>query len=202
MYCSNCGHQNPDGGKYCESCGSVLDGSTAKKTSPQTAKIPLRKLASIGGALVIICFFLPWVMVSCSSSGMLGEDIEIKASGFELATGKVNDLKDLYGQSQMLSDYDLDQDASPVLFIIPLLGIGGLIALNDKKSGIVVALVCALLGMVSLIIFGNNIHQLKEEYIASSYGMLSIHYQPGFYLVWIGFVVQAGFGLITYRKEK
>jgi O-antigen/teichoic acid export membrane protein len=49
------------------------------------------KWFSMGAAIVvIICFFLPWVTVSCSSFGLLGQDYEETWSGYELASGGIN----------------------------------------------------------------------------------------------------------------
>ena len=34
MFCANCGHQNPDTGKFCEACGSLLAASPVRTSAP------------------------------------------------------------------------------------------------------------------------------------------------------------------------
>lgn len=198
MYCSSCGHNNPDGSKFCEKCGASLSISGHTKAKMASSS-PLRKLASIGGALVIICFFLPWVMASCSSGGLFGEDVEIKASGLELATGRIHDLDTLYNMGSY-SGYDsnelTDETSTPLFFLIPLLGLGAFYSLTDKKSGSIVAMICGILGIIFLIVFGVKFHNAKEELELSSYSMLSMKLQFGYFLAWIGFILQTILGFL------
>lgn len=49
------------------------------------------KWLSMGAAgVVILCFFLPWITVSCSTFGLLGQDYVETWSGYELASGGIN----------------------------------------------------------------------------------------------------------------
>ena len=194
MYCSACGHKNPDGGKFCEKCGAPLPVSAGIKRKAVSSS-PLRKLASIGGALVLICFFLPWVMASCSSGGIFGRDVEIKASGMELATGRIHDLDTLnnFGSS---SGYDTEEMSSPVLLLVPLMGLGAFFALTNNKNGAIIAMVCGMLGIIFLIIFGIKFHEAREEMEMGSYSMLSMKLQAGYFLTWVGFILQTVLGFL------
>ena len=40
MFCTNCGHQNPDTGKFCEACGSILTAPPVKPSAPQAETQP------------------------------------------------------------------------------------------------------------------------------------------------------------------
>jgi len=193
MFCSTCGHKNPEGSKFCESCGSpmpVSENANMKKKSSSA----LRRLASIGGALVLICFFLPWVMASCSSGGLLGGDIEVKASGLELATGRIHDLDVLYNSYS--ADEIAEETSTPLFFLVPILGLGAFYSLTDKKSGSIVAMICGILGIIFLIVFGVKFHNAKEELELSSYSMLSMKLQFGYILAWIGFIFQTVLGFL------
>ena len=194
MYCSNCGHKNPSNGKFCEACGKPLD-NVSKQVTSQSVKSPFQKFASIGGALVIICFFIPWLMASCSSGGYSAEYPEIKLSGWELATGRVNELDEFYDIAGAYYEYDLE-DGSPALFLVPLMGIAGLFVLSDKPSSSLIATICGGVGVLILIIFGINVGNYKDELVSGTYGMISIRYQFGFYMTWLGFIIQTLAGVL------
>jgi hypothetical protein len=72
--------------------------------------------------------------------------------------------------------------------------LGAFFALNDKKSGSIVALACGMIGIIFLIVVGSKFHQIKEEMAMNSYNMLSMKYQIGFYLSWLGFIAQTALG--------
>ena len=81
--------------------------------------------------LVLICFFLPWVTVSCD-----GSDV-VTLSGYELSVGKV------------YTNYGEKTEADPLVFVVPaavLLAVGALFIANAKVSG-AGQLVCAAAGL-------------------------------------------------------
>ena len=69
------------------------------------------KIASPAAALIIVCFFLPWVMVSCSGQQLA------EFSGWELATGP--EINTGFGVERA--------DATPTAFLIPLFAIAILV---------------------------------------------------------------------------
>lgn len=81
------------------------------------------RFSSIGGALLAICFFLPWVAVSCGGS-QIGH-----VSGLDLAVGQVTVDAGFGGIKQ-----ELDGGGDPVLFLVPLAGVGA-IALAIRAMG-------------------------------------------------------------------
>ncbi len=84
MYCTNCGHKNPENSRFCEQCGTPLEGGRqtpsagqGTKYVPSVAKtsLPIWVLVSvIAGAAVILGFLLPWM-----SAGLFG--FSVRASG-------------------------------------------------------------------------------------------------------------------------
>ena len=73
MYCTNCGHKNPENSRFCEQCGTPLQ--AGQQTPPARPAIgfklpivasttPIWVLVSvIAGAAVILGFLLPWISV-------------------------------------------------------------------------------------------------------------------------------------------
>lgn len=204
MFCSNCGHKNAVGNKFCEECGYPLDDSKGVQREGATKISSFRKLSSIAGVFVIICFFLPWVMVSCSRGTLFGGDIEIQVSGMELATGRIKDLEDAYGMADALQNFsnqvsDSPDIATPELFLFLVFALGSFFALNNKKSGSIVAFVCGIAGIIFLVIFGIKFFQLKDEVESSSYSMLSMKIQGGYILSWLGFIAQTVLGVLGMK---
>lgn len=53
MFCENCGKQNPDGVKFCESCGAALEGA-----APAAANGGAKKIGLIAGAVAVVLILL------------------------------------------------------------------------------------------------------------------------------------------------
>lgn len=51
MFCTNCGHQNPDTGKFCEACGSLLAAPPVRPSPPPAGFIPPTGVVSPSGAV-------------------------------------------------------------------------------------------------------------------------------------------------------
>lgn len=87
MYCTNCGHANPDNSRFCEQCGTPLTGRqqtppvrqemnyvppVAKSSTPTWALVSV-----IAGAAVILGFLLPWM-----SAGLFGYGVNVSGLTF------------------------------------------------------------------------------------------------------------------------
>ena len=84
MFCHKCGTQNPDTAKFCIQCGTPL--LHPPEPAPSSGVPPRQRgrgwpISGAGAALVLICFFLTWISVSCGSEQIL------EVSGQELAAG-------------------------------------------------------------------------------------------------------------------
>lgn len=87
MYCTNCGHANAEGSRFCEQCGKPLEpGQPAQPSwqgagyAPPVAKTsaPIWSLVSlIAGAAVVLGFILPWM-----SAGLFGYNVRISGLTF------------------------------------------------------------------------------------------------------------------------
>jgi len=87
MYCTNCGHANPENSRFCEQCGTPLQtGQPTPPARPGTgfvppvakSSMPIWVLVSvIAGAAVILGFILPWM-----SAGLFGYGVKVSGLTF------------------------------------------------------------------------------------------------------------------------
>lgn len=87
MYCTNCGHKNPDNSRFCEQCGTPLEGGQQTPPTGQGVRIipslaktsmPIWVLVSIvAGGAVLLGFLLPWM-----SAGMFGYGVKVSGLTF------------------------------------------------------------------------------------------------------------------------
>ena len=98
---------------------------------------PIRLIRYGCGALIVICFFLPWLdlgMMGELMSGMAalaGETVSSTMSGFQLAKGN-----------------DLGMEASPLLFAVVVLGV--IVCFANKRWAITV---CSILAIGLILLF-------------------------------------------------
>src|SRR3989304_8411825 len=121
-----------------------------------------RRLPSPGGGAVVLCFFLPWILVSCGANPNVG----IEASGFELATGNIGDMQGISDLGSLFGGVGSEAsqtDASPILWLIPLFGLLGLAALGEGKSGAPWALAGGAIGMIGLVIFAVGVSSQGDQ---------------------------------------
>ena len=213
MYCTYCNHPNADENRFCENCGKPLvrqqvSPVPAPTFTPATqASSPSkvswsRRLASVGSVFVIFCFFLPWLLVSCSFDA--NGDSGIKVSGYEITTGNykiaqdINQFGGLFGANPYQQTPNTDA-AYPLLAIIPLLGALGLISLNGRVSGSIVVILAGLLGMAGMVFFSITVAALESELQGM---LLHISYQAGYWGTWLGFIWQVIIGIMTVRQKK
>jgi len=192
MFCPYCGSQNNAGRKFCGNCGKSLPPEQQiqnsvgphpsvpgkpYQTHASAPVLPVKsarktgaglKWASIGAGLAVLCFFLPWEMISSGFS--------LPVSGWQLSTGNYG--SGYLGQIQALT----------AIFIILLLGLLGFLCLNGKHSGAVTALVSGLAGILGMIIVSANLF----IYTPSS---VMVTLSVGYFGEWLGFLVLAGVGI-------
>ncbi|NIM96066.1 MAG: FHA domain-containing protein [Anaerolineales bacterium] len=158
----------------------------------------LRRLSSVGGALAVMLFFFPWVLVSCGARSDLGID----ASGYEMATGNYGELEGMSDLASWFGDVgseELQADAVPLLWLVPLFGLLGLAALNGRRSGVQLSLVSGLLGMVGLLIFAIGIQMEVDELSLVGFG---VRYKAGYWGSWFAFILQTGAAGLAMRHGK
>ena len=87
MYCTNCGHKNPENSRFCEQCGTPLQ--AGQQTPPASSgtgfKLPFAAstapiwvlVSVIAGAAVLLGFLLPWM-----SAGLFGYGVKVSGLTF------------------------------------------------------------------------------------------------------------------------
>jgi hypothetical protein len=212
MYCTHCNHPNPEGNKFCESCGKPLAIRQQVIAPPPVSQSTIaapsqtswaRRLASIGSAIVLYCFFLPWILVSCSLD-VNNQAGGVEVSGYEIASGdykfteNLNQLGTLFGGNPYQTSNT--ESAYPLLAVIPLLGAIGLISLNGRISGSIAAILSGLLGIGGMAIF---------SLVAVAYGeklnqemLLQLHFRGGFWGTWFGFIWLVIVAIMTVRQRR
>ena len=213
MYCTYCNHENAEGNKFCENCGKPLVNesskiseppvlSTVQQTPRQSKTSWARRLASIGSAIVLYCFFLPWLLVSCSLDINQRSGVEI--TGFDIASGNFQ-ISDEFGQLANFygtAPYSPSSanNSYPLVVIIPLLGAIGLLALNGRVSGSVVAILTGLLGIGGMILFTVIAVALGRELNRSM--LLHLNFKAGYWGTWFGFIWLLVVAIMTVRQRK
>jgi uncharacterized membrane protein YvbJ len=77
--CPNCGHQNPDDAKFCETCGTALSTNIQQVTSQPVSSGGISEGAKIG--LGILSFIIPLVGIILGISYMNDSNPSKKAAG-------------------------------------------------------------------------------------------------------------------------
>jgi hypothetical protein len=182
MYCVNCGYKNEAGQAYCIKCGTRLAivHPTDSGYRPQKSVSGLtagKKVSSAAALLVLVCFFLPWVTVSCGASWSL--------SGYDLATFSAP----AYATSDV-------PESNFLLFAIPLAAVSILALVILTRNRARAARRLAATGEVLLSLVGGLItlavlwyfESARRDPELSGLGMLLFKVEPAFYLTVLSFV--------------
>lgn len=140
------------------------------------------KLGSSGAALAILCFFLPWILVSCGGQ-------QVKLSGWELSAGTSVGGQPIEGK--------------PILFLVPIAGIAVIaLAYLAYKRGMLTGLDgygLVGLGALPLIVLLAQFSGTQEQ--ASQQGY-TFEYQFGLWGVIIGYIGVIVGGVLNLIKPK
>jgi hypothetical protein len=211
MNCRNCGQPNSDTAKFCIACGRPLAAPVPIPipVQPQPEQVTvkskwIRRLPTIGSLIVVLCFFFPWLMVSCSIDIFnLTEGKGISVSGFQIASRNFPDIpfgdtvQDLFNQTG--SDlFTMPTGYLTLLYIFPLLGMLGLFSLNGKLSGSIVAFFAGLLGIIAMLLFFVGGAQIVKE--MDQIG-LRLQFRLGFWGAWIGYFWQTVTAAVGMAKK-
>ena len=212
IYCTECGAKNDASSQFCENCGKPLDklsASVPQVTHPLTQSRPrtwISKAASVGALIAILCFFLPWLSVSCTAAGYAVPSSTV--SGSQIASGHIPLLDNIQDLSYYLGDYGLSelglgssktsdvasQVAHPAVWLILVIGLLGLLTLLGGKRGGKIAIVVGVLGIIALLIVGINISRLNSQ--ISLYGF-KVKTQAGLVFEWLAFLYLIGMGVLS-----
>lgn len=182
MYCMKCGYENAAGQAYCIKCGAQLAVVPQASTehSPQSNILGMslgKKVSGSAALLALVCFFLPWVTVSCGASWSL--------TGYDLATFSTSSY---YGTSDV-------PGARFLLLAIPAAALLILVivlrARNAERSAlrsaaiaeVVLSLIGGLLTLAVLLYF----ESARRDPQLGGFGMALFRIDPAFYLTLLSF---------------
>lgn len=156
----------------------------------------IKKLSPAVFVLIILCFFLPFVNLSCGGQTIMS------LSGFQLITGaKVSPADNLFGGFKQ-EEFDEKERVDPqpmaiLAFIMALAGLG-LSFIKRKKLAIITVIVSAL-GLIFLILLKVNMD--GESDLGAQY-IITLDYQFGY---WFSLLLFAAgvviFGMIFKEAE-
>ena len=143
------------------------------------------KFASPGALTVLVCFFLPWMMVSC-----FGQPVA-EFSGLDLAMGP--EIPGAFGSER--------GDATPSLFILTAIALIvlllGLAAASRRNVNLLDQLGILLVGLGPLLMLGINLFGSSERSELAAQGIL-IEYRIGIWGTLVGLVLIIGGGLMNW----
>lgn len=150
----------------------------------------------------MFCFFLPWILVSCSLD--VDETSGIEVTGYEIASGNYKISQNINQFGTLFGGYPYEttnaEGAFPLLAAIPLFGAIGLIALNGRVSGSVVAILTGLLGIGGMAIFSITAVAYGNELNQSM--LLKLSFREGFWGTWFGFLWQIIVAIMSVRQRR
>lgn len=132
MICKNCGNNLDDNAKFCGKCGTTVSTEDTVKNILHNKNI-MRFLPKILVLIGLICFFFPFMSVSCA-----GQKRDI--TGTDMIFGDKDTSEDVKEIAE-----DDDEDGSIFNIFVLIAGVCGVVALAKTKIGAVSA--------VSLVIF-------------------------------------------------
>ncbi|MEW6573256.1 MAG: zinc-ribbon domain-containing protein [Bacillota bacterium] len=138
--------------------------------------------------LILICFTLPFVTVSCGS-------LEETITGFQLATGTTLETEaDLY-----------PVDPQPLAIIALIVGVMGLIlGLWWSKKSQIISAILAIAGFLSVLALRLKIsHSVYQDAAREGMeGIVKAEFGSGFYIPLILFLFAAGINVMFYSGDK
>ncbi len=188
MHCDQCGAEVRSGARFCDRCGSELrqvvaarqPGSrlvsgTAATTTKPPAPFHRRGVGTVLFLLVFVFALMPWVTVSCAG-------VEIKISGYELATGN-------YGESAGTSPTSDGPGIEPfALAALIAAAVGVLLAFGRSEEMRALRIAAGVGGVASVIGLLIKIEKDVADAAAEAGVAVGIDWEFGFWLSMLAFV--------------
>jgi len=174
----------------------VLQSQTPKEFIMQTKISMGHKIGAAGASLALICFFLPWIVLSY----FLYDATLAALSGWQLASGLTNATIGGGGDWRILP-------GQPILFVVPLVAIGALVAaflawqrtfLNKLTDGFGLIAGGALSLVVVLIVLNSS---LNSPIQGAGLGALRFDTSLGLFGVALGNLAIIAGGVLNLRSS-
>lgn len=165
--------------------------------------------------IVLLCFFLPWLEVSCQDHKILS------ASGIQLAVGtNTNNKATSVFESTQKKNIEIKSNILVAIALIAAIAALILSFLKGKK-GIIGPAIAGGIGVISLLLFSYKVNNIAYEIAnqvanetanetiingtalgLSMASIIQLHYKIGFYLALIVFLLGIGVNIYLLVKEK
>jgi FHA domain len=148
----------------------------------------IKKFAPATFGLALLCFFLPFISVSCQTQRI------VTFTGIQLVTGATVELPQIFGPPK---SEKLPREPLAVLaFACGVVGLG-LSFLKGRKIAIAPAVVgCA--GAVTLLLLKSK---LDADVLKGGNGVLHVDYEVGFWLILLSYAAAAGLNLVFFLQS-
>jgi hypothetical protein len=153
----------------------------------------IKKFSPAAFAIIIICFFLPFVNLTCSGQTVMS------LTGIQLITGAEYKPQGMFNQEEMFDNQPEQQtglktsgqdiEAQPMAFFALLFAVVGLILSFIKNR--IMAIICtvaSVLGAVCMLLLKANI---DGDASMQGQGVIQIEYQFGYWLAFLLFIAVA-----------
>lgn len=197
MFCKNCGNNLDDNAKFCGKCGTTVNSEASGSAVPPTPVTPdssgstasantiKRFLPKILVLIGLICFFFPFMSVSCASE-------KVNVTGTDMIFGDKE-------TSQSVKNYLGDDDKKGSLFNI-FVTASGICAIfsffKAKKTG--------LLSALFLIVFrlsAKSYYRIGEKKLSELEDVFRIEFGTALWIAVIMFIAAAVTDYLIQQKE-
>lgn len=148
-----------------------------------------KKLSPAIFGIALICFFLPWVNVSCQGQKVMS------FSGIQLVTGTTIEEPTMFGAEQKRK---VKGETFAILTFLSAIGGLALSFIKDKK-GTIGTVVTGSIGIVFLLLLKSK---LDNDILRETGGMVQLDYMAGFYLTLLLFLSVAGINVYSMMQGK
>lgn len=160
-----------------------------------------KKISPALYGIILICFFLPFVNLSCSGQTIM------KLTGFQLITGtevKQPDMfgQDMFGQNNNTMDKKSEEiEAQPMALFAFLAALAALlVSLVKKKPTAIITVVISVLGFIFLLLLKINIDG-DAELNAGGQGVITLDYQFGYWFSFLLFLAGAVLNWMIFNEK-
>ncbi len=161
----------------------------------------IKKFSPAVFAIIIFCFFLPFVNLTCSGQTVMS------LTGIQLITGAEYKPQGMLGQQGMFEDQsgqsgqlasNQNVDSQPMaLFALVIAVLGLALSFVRKKLMAIVCLVLSVLGAVCLLLLKAS---LDSDASMQGQGVVQIEYQFGYWFTFLLFIIGAVLQWFNFKE--
>ncbi|MBD3180742.1 hypothetical protein GF312_00520 [Candidatus Poribacteria bacterium] len=158
----------------------------------------IKKLSPSIFGLIIICFFMPFVNISCAGGGA------VTLTGLQLVTGTDIGESDSHSHGHSRDSFGRSQSESvspqPLVIAVLICGILGLVLSFPRNLEI--SIIPALIGVIGVILLLFFKYQVDNAILEEGEGMLHAQYGIGFWLTFIFIIIAIILNVFLFFQSK